>query len=108
MTVKYLQNMQRNQINMNSTQISTAILHKFKAGFSDCTNEVNRYIDQIDGVDVSVKQRLMGHLKNCVTSIQQGSTSSTFKAENPVTLTPTRPFPNSFDEGKMASFIPSV
>lgn len=47
------------------------VLHKFKAGFSDCTEEVNRYISQMDGVDSGVKQRLIGHLNNCVTGIQQ-------------------------------------
>lgn len=71
MTVKYLQTMQRNQINAANVQNDPAVLYKFKAGFSDCTNEVSRYISQIDGVDASVKQRLMGHLNNCVTGIQQ-------------------------------------
>lgn len=72
MTVKYLQTMQRNQINAaNSVQNDPTVLYKFKAGFSDCTNEVGRYINQIDGVDATVKQRLMGHLNNCVTGIQQ-------------------------------------
>lgn len=71
MTVKYLQTMQRNQINATNVQNDPTVLYKFKAGFSDCTNEVNRYINQIDGVDATVKQRLMGHLNNCVTGIQQ-------------------------------------
>lgn len=74
MTVKYLQTMQRNQINAANVQNDPTVLYKFKAGFSDCTNEVNRYINQIDGVDATVKQRLMGHLNNCVTGIQQVNT----------------------------------
>lgn len=80
MTVKYLQTMQRNHVNINSVQSDAAVLHKFKAGFSDCTNEVSRYISQIDGVDTSVKQRLMGHLNNCVTGIQQVATPCPYKS----------------------------
>lgn len=73
MTVKYLQTMQRNQINASAANVQNdpTVYLKFKAGFSDCRNEVVRYISQIDGVDASVKQRLMGHLNNCVTGIQQ-------------------------------------
>ncbi|XP_031622208.1 protein deadpan-like [Contarinia nasturtii] len=74
MTVKYLQTIQRNQINSPNVPNDPTVLYKFKAGFSDCTNEVSRYINQIDGVDATVKQRLMGHLNNCVTGIQQVST----------------------------------
>lgn len=70
MTVKYLQTMQRSQLNV-AVQADPNVLHKFKAGFSDCTDEVNRYISQMDGVDSGVKQRLIGHLNNCVTGIQQ-------------------------------------
>lgn len=70
MTVKYLQTMQRSQLNM-AVQADPNVLHKFKAGFSDCTDEVNRYISQMDGVDTGVKQRLIGHLNSCVTGIQQ-------------------------------------
>lgn len=62
--------MQRSQLNM-AVQADPNVLHKFKAGFSDCTDEVNRYISQMDGVDSGVKQRLIGHLNNCVTGIQQ-------------------------------------
>lgn len=88
MSVKYLKTMQRNQINAANVQNDPNVLYKFKAGFSDCTNEVNRYINQIDGVDATVKQRLIGHLNNCVTGIQQvptpypsfGSSSNTSKS----------------------------
>lgn len=72
MTVKYLQTMQRNQISM-AVQSDPNVLHKFKAGFADCTDEVNRYINQIDGVEAGVKQRLIGHLNTCVGGLQQVS-----------------------------------
>lgn len=70
MTVKHLQAMQRNQLTV-AAQADPTIIHKFKAGFADCTDEVNRYINQLDGVDLGVKQRLIGHLNNCVTDMQQ-------------------------------------
>lgn len=69
MTVKYLQTLQRNQISM-AVQSDSNVLHKFKAGFADCTDEVNRYINQIDGVDTGVKQRLIGHLNTCAGGMQ--------------------------------------
>lgn len=99
MTVKYLQNMQRNHTNITGIQTDAAVLHKFKAGFSDCTNEVNRYIDQIDGIDRTVKERLLGHLDNCVTRIQQRSSPSTYKSFRsnlPNNLSPSRPLSDGF------------
>lgn len=82
--------MQRSQLNM-AVQADPNVLHKFKAGFSDCTDEVNRYISQMDGVDSGVKQRLIGHLNSCVTGIQQvaapynafnGSSNNNFRSSS--------------------------
>ena len=70
MTVKHLQTIQRTQLAM-AVQTDPTVLHKFKSGFADCTDEVSRYISQIDGVDTVVKQRLLGHLNNCVGGLQQ-------------------------------------
>lgn len=65
MTVKHLQTIQRNQIAI-AVQNDPSVLHKFKAGFSDCTDEVSRYITRMEGVDTGVKSRLINHLNNCV------------------------------------------
>lgn len=70
MTVKHLQSVQRSQIGM-AVQTDPTVLHKFKAGFSDCSDEVSRYISQMDGVETGVKQRLIGHLNNCNGGLQQ-------------------------------------
>lgn len=70
MTVKHLQNIQRQQVIL-SAQTDSTILHKFKSGFVDCADEVTRFIGQIDGLDTSVRQRVASHLSNCVTNIQQ-------------------------------------
>lgn len=76
MTVRYLQTLQRSPTNLNVPN-EAVTLHRFKDGFSDCTNEVSRYINEIDGVDVNVKKRLMGHLSNCVTRIQHSTPTHT-------------------------------
>lgn len=65
MTVKHLQTIQRNQIAI-AVQNDPSVLHKFKAGFSDCTDEVSKYINRMEGVDSGVKNRLLNHLNNCV------------------------------------------
>ncbi len=69
MTVKHLQTIQRNQIAI-AVQNDPTVIHKFKAGFSDCTDEVSRYISRMEGVDSGVKSRLLSHLNNCV-GVQQ-------------------------------------
>jgi hairy and enhancer of split, invertebrate len=66
MTVKYLQN---HQINLQRQQaaISQAtdatIATKFKAGFSECANEVGRF----PGMEPQVKRRLLQHLSSVMT-----------------------------------------
>ncbi|XP_034950972.1 protein deadpan-like [Chelonus insularis] len=70
MTVKHLQTVQRQQL---STAVATdpAVLTKFRTGFSECANEVSRYVNHLENVDSSVKQRLVSHLNNCVNNLQQ-------------------------------------
>lgn len=111
MTVKYLQTIQRNQINAATVTVQNdpTVIYKFKAGFSDCTNEVNRYINQIDGIDATVKQRLMGHLNNCVTGIQQVATpysslGSSTNASESMILSIQKWIENVDFHSKMASF----
>lgn len=68
MTVRHLQNIQRQQM---AAAISTdpSVLNKFKAGFNECASEVSRYINRIDGVDAGLRQRLLSHLSNCLTAM---------------------------------------
>lgn len=70
MTVKHLQSVQRQQL---STAVATdpAVLTKFRSGFSECATEVSRYVSHLENVDPTVKQRLVSHLNNCVTNLQQ-------------------------------------
>lgn len=70
MTVKHLQTVHRQQLN---TAVATdpAVLSKFRTGFSECAGEVSRYVNHLENVDSSVKQRLVTHLNSCVTNLQQ-------------------------------------
>ncbi|XP_066996166.2 uncharacterized protein [Anabrus simplex] len=70
MTVKHLQNIQRQQLAV-AVATDPAVLHKFKTGFNECAGEVSRYISRMEGVEPGVKQRLIAHLAHCVTGLQQ-------------------------------------
>ncbi|RZC37946.1 hairy [Asbolus verrucosus] len=65
MTVKHLQNLQRQQAAM-SAATDPSVVSKFRAGFSECATEVGRF----PGLDPIVKRRLLQHLANC---LNQGS-----------------------------------
>lgn len=61
MTVKHLENMQRQQLALSAATDPT-VLNKFRAGFSECATEVGRF----PGLDTSVRRRLLNHLSNCL------------------------------------------
>ncbi|XP_072382134.1 protein hairy [Diabrotica undecimpunctata] len=65
MTVKHLQNLQRQQVAM-SAAADPLVVNKFRAGFSECASEVGRF----PGLDPIVRRRLLQHLANC---LSQGS-----------------------------------
>nr|AAA79185.1 hairy1 [Xenopus laevis] len=68
MTVKHLRNLQRVQM---SAALSTdpSVLGKYRAGFSECMNEVTRFLSTCEGVNTDVRTRLLGHLANCMNQI---------------------------------------
>lgn len=66
MTVKHLQNLQRQQ----SSQMSDNVMNKFKAGFTECANEVGRF----PGIEPIVKRRLLQHLNNCINGVAKTET----------------------------------
>ncbi|XP_013775914.1 transcription factor HES-4-A-like [Limulus polyphemus] len=68
MTVKHLQNLQRQQITACSLSDPSA-MSKFRAGFNECANEVSRYLSGMKGIDLSVRQRLMNHLADCLSGL---------------------------------------
>ncbi|XP_073434779.1 transcription factor HES-1 [Dendrobates tinctorius] len=68
MTVKHLRNLQRVQM---TAALSTdpTVLGKYRAGFSECMNEVTRFLSTCEGVNTEVRTRLLGHLANCMNQI---------------------------------------
>uniref|UniRef100_UPI00398E5096 transcription factor HES-1-like n=1 Tax=Pristiophorus japonicus TaxID=55135 RepID=UPI00398E5096 len=68
MTVKHLRNLQRAQM---TAALSTdpTVLGKYRAGFSECMNEVTRFLSTCEGVNTEVRTRLLSHLANCMSQI---------------------------------------
>ncbi|XP_050093227.1 protein hairy [Anopheles aquasalis] len=65
MTVKHLENLQRQQSAM-SQATDPSVMNKFKAGFNECAQEVGRFPE----IDPLVKRRLMQHLSNCINGVK--------------------------------------
>ncbi|KAB7504092.1 Protein deadpan [Armadillidium nasatum] len=78
MTVKHLQAVQRQQLAI-AVANDPSVLDKFKGGFSECAQEITRYISRIDGVDGGIRQRLQRHLTNCTSGLNS-TTPLTFTA----------------------------
>ena len=77
MTVRHLQKLQRQQV--ATTIVNDAsVLDKYRAGFSECATEVNRYMGNMDGVDQALRQRILSHLNHCVNSLNHMATNSQF------------------------------
>lgn len=68
MTVKHLRNLQRAQMTA-ALSSDPSVLGKYRAGFSECMNEVTRFLSTCEGVNAEVRTRLLGHLANCMTQI---------------------------------------
>lgn len=45
------------------------VLGKYRAGFSECMNEVTRFLSTCEGVNTDVRTRLLGHLASCMSQI---------------------------------------
>uniref|UniRef100_G3P3Q8 Hairy-related 6 n=1 Tax=Gasterosteus aculeatus TaxID=69293 RepID=G3P3Q8_GASAC len=71
MTVKHLRNLQRAQMTAPTAALNTdpTVLGKYRAGFSECMNEVTRFLSTCEGVNTEVRTRLLGHLASCMTQI---------------------------------------
>ncbi|KAK9710167.1 Hairy Orange [Popillia japonica] len=54
--------------------LETPGIHQYRAGYSDCVKEVQRYLETPDAhtmtvMDSGVKQRLLRHLDNCISEV---------------------------------------
>uniref|UniRef100_A0A182TSF6 BHLH domain-containing protein n=1 Tax=Anopheles melas TaxID=34690 RepID=A0A182TSF6_9DIPT len=66
MTVKHLENLQRQQTAM-SQATDPSVMNKFKAGFNECAQEVGRFPE----LEPHVKRRLLQHLNNCINGVNK-------------------------------------
>lgn len=71
MTVKHLENMQRQQVAL-ATATDPTVINKYRAGFSECAGEVGRF----PGLEPAVRRRLLQHLAACL-----GNNNSTASVE---------------------------
>ncbi|XP_064459263.1 transcription factor HES-4-A-like [Ornithodoros turicata] len=105
MTVKHLQTLQRQQ-RARAIVSDVGVPDKFRAGFRECANEVGRYLSRVDGVDQTVRQRLLGHLTSCVGSLSSPPPSPIEDGNprffNGVPLLPTR-----LPTGEIAFLLPA-
>lgn len=70
MAVKHLQNVQRQHLALSMAS-DPSVLRKFKTGFNECAAEIDRYMNQVDGVETTMKLRVANHLQKCIGGIEQ-------------------------------------
>ncbi|CAN7941833.1 unnamed protein product, partial [Ixodes hexagonus] len=75
MTVRHLQNVQRQQMTA-ALATDPAVMGKFRAGFAECANEVSRYVTRLESVEPHLRQRLVGHLSTCVSGLSGSGPAS--------------------------------
>lgn len=46
-----------------------SVIGKYRAGFSECMNEVTRFLSTCEGVNTEIRTRLLSHLSNCIAHI---------------------------------------
>ncbi|KAK2147535.1 hypothetical protein LSH36_548g03028 [Paralvinella palmiformis] len=63
MTVKYLKNMKRQQLAV-AMGPDPNLLGKYIAGYNECTTEISKYLNTVDGLNPETRTRLMNHLAN--------------------------------------------
>lgn len=63
MTVKYLKNMKRQQVAV-AMGTDPSLLGKYIAGYNECTSEISKYLNTVDGLSAETRTRLMNHLAN--------------------------------------------
>ncbi|TSN03429.1 Transcription factor HES-4-B [Bagarius yarrelli] len=82
MTVKHLRNLQRVQMTAAMTT-DTAVLSKYRAGFSECMSEVTRFLSTCEGVNTEVRSRLLNHLSGCLGQMMALNYPSAAPAQHP-------------------------
>ncbi|XP_033764248.1 transcription factor HES-1-B-like [Pecten maximus] len=72
MTVKHLRTLQRRQIT-SAVAADPTVAAKYNIGFSECANEVMRYLGSAQGINEDVRNRVVNHLGGCVQTVNASS-----------------------------------
>ncbi|CAH1240481.1 HES1 [Branchiostoma lanceolatum] len=72
MTVKHLRGLQRQQLTA-AANTSPSLPGQYRAGFTECLVEVNRFLGASDSVDTQVRQRLLNHLAGTCSPARPGT-----------------------------------
>ncbi|KAI1891542.1 hypothetical protein AGOR_G00144870 [Albula goreensis] len=99
MTVKHLRNLQRAHMTA-ALNTDPTVIGKYRAGFSECMNEVTRFLSTCEGVNTEVRTRLLAHLASCMTQIN----AMNYPTQPQI---PTGPHP-AFGQGQPSVHIPSA
>lgn len=89
MTVKHLESVQRHNVALCAATEST-VANKFQAGFTECTNEVNRF----PGLEPQVRKRLMQHLGAYFVGKGAAAAAATATDDCDAAATPPSPSPS--------------
>ena len=61
----------------------SGVIEKYLSGYTECTNEVFRYMNLMEGIDDSSKQRLMSHLSSGMQTVASTKTAPNLKTPPP-------------------------
>ena len=62
------------------------VIHKYAAGYSQCANEVTRYLAKMEGFNPEVKNRLANHLSNSLNKMNSAITAVGPSSSSPLPL----------------------
>ncbi|XP_062559688.1 protein deadpan-like [Armigeres subalbatus] len=62
LTVKHLQDLERRKLAV-AMAVDPTVADKFKSGFNECIEEIDKYLNTVSSVDGGMKQRISNHLK---------------------------------------------
>jgi len=102
MAVKHLQNLQKQQQTNVPSATESNQGNKYRAGFNECATEVSRFLDKMEGLDASVRGRLISHLFNCLNEICTSAPESNDK------ITTTSPSSNDDSKPETESDVTAV
>ncbi|KAL9702131.1 hypothetical protein quinque_005649 [Culex quinquefasciatus] len=63
LTVKHLQDMERRKLAV-AMAVDPTVVDKFKSGYNECVDEIDKYFSTVPGMDSGLKQRVTNHLKS--------------------------------------------